>query len=208
MMQLDHIILGVPDLETARVDFQKASGVLPDLGGNHPSLGTHNALVSLGSSYFEFLSVDPTVNSVENSVTRELKGLLRPKLLGWAIQTDDFTKLRSSLKSANLLLSDVGSGRRRSPNGTVVAYEFAMIVGCERQESILPFFIKWQAGTIHPATSSPGGCSLQEFSITGLTDSRLESFLRSLNLNISLLPGVQISLAVNLKTPRGVFREG
>jgi Glyoxalase-like domain len=54
---LDHILLGVPDLDAGVTAFEQATGVTPLRGGKRPSRGTENALVSLGNgSYLEIIA--------------------------------------------------------------------------------------------------------------------------------------------------------
>ena len=48
--QIDHVILGIDDLDRGVKAFEAATGVKPVYGGKHPG-GTHNALVSLGDGY-------------------------------------------------------------------------------------------------------------------------------------------------------------
>ena len=49
--QVDHILLGIDDLDRGMEQFEKLTGVRPVYGGKHPR-GTHNALVSLGNGTY------------------------------------------------------------------------------------------------------------------------------------------------------------
>ena len=56
-VDLDHLILGINDLQHGIAVFNRLTGVTPRPGGEHPGRGTHNALVSLGDGrYLEIVA--------------------------------------------------------------------------------------------------------------------------------------------------------
>src|SRR5688572_11066079 len=78
---IDHILIGVPDLERTVDDLAKALGVRPVYGGKHPR-GTHNALLSLGPhTYLEFIALQPGVAGADIGMGG-LVGLTRPVPVG------------------------------------------------------------------------------------------------------------------------------
>ena len=63
MHYIDHIVIGIHDLEKGIASIEDLTGVKPVYGGAHPSLGTHNALISLGNrTYLEILAPNPDVS--------------------------------------------------------------------------------------------------------------------------------------------------
>lgn len=71
--QLDHLVVGVADLEAASAAFEASTGVKPVFGGEHPGRGTHNALASLGGGlYLELIAVKPGGESPEFASLRSL----------------------------------------------------------------------------------------------------------------------------------------
>lgn len=59
---IDHVVVGISDLEVGIAAFASLTGVTAAYGGAHPTTGTHNALASLGDDvYLEILSPNPDV---------------------------------------------------------------------------------------------------------------------------------------------------
>ena len=84
--QIDHVILGIDDLDRGVKAFEAASGVKPVYGGKHPG-GTHNALVSLGDGiYLEILAVQKGVTVQGDSAGLKEMKTLTP--IGWAVSCE------------------------------------------------------------------------------------------------------------------------
>jgi len=49
---VDHIILGISDLQKGIEQLEELTGVHAVIGGEHPGRGTMNALISLGSGHY------------------------------------------------------------------------------------------------------------------------------------------------------------
>lgn len=58
-LSLDHVIIGVADLQSASARMTAVLGREPSWRGRHPSYGTANVLYRLGFSYIELLAPDP-----------------------------------------------------------------------------------------------------------------------------------------------------
>ncbi len=57
---LDHIAIIAPSLKDGMVWVRECLGVMPQMGGAHPQMGTHNMLLRLGADFFlEVIAVDP-----------------------------------------------------------------------------------------------------------------------------------------------------
>ena len=85
-LPLDHLILGVRDLDRGIDELENLTGVRASRGGRHQGLGTHNALISLGiRTYLEILAPDPEQNNPDGwgGLVRRLHDLETPLLVSW-----------------------------------------------------------------------------------------------------------------------------
>jgi hypothetical protein len=69
---LDHIIIGVRDLETAAQTFGHKLGLVPSGGGLHPSGGTANRIIVIGDTYLELITLH-SPEEAQESLRRRLE---------------------------------------------------------------------------------------------------------------------------------------
>lgn len=198
---IDHIVIGVAELASAIDDFERQTGVRPEIGGEHPGRGTHNALVSLGgSTYLELIAAIPGADAPDYEALRYLP---KPIPILWAVGVEDVAAATSRLQTAGFTATAPEPGSRKTPAGALLEWE---TFGLESRIDAAPFFIHWLAGTPHPSTTSPTGCKLARFEITLPDPTSLERLRQALDLDVSLRPGEQTALAVTLSCPKGEVR--
>ena len=56
-LDIDHVLIAVPDLSAAAPSFTARYGLASTEGGHHPAWGTANRIVPLGTSYLELVAV-------------------------------------------------------------------------------------------------------------------------------------------------------
>jgi hypothetical protein len=203
MHHLDHIILGINDLEAGIARFEQLTGVQAVRGGEHPGLGTQNALVSLGEGvYLEILAPRPGVKVVEWLGSLEEMDDLTPMM--WVVRTDDLDQTVRLLRDAGVELSEPVSGSRETADGLTLAWKMA-----HPQDPALAasaFFIEWNRDSIHPSRTSPPGCTLNSFEIADPDPRRLRNIFDVLGLNVGLYQRALPLIELVLHTPNGRVR--
>jgi hypothetical protein len=196
--QIDHILLGIDDLDRGVEQFEKLTGVRPVYGGKHPR-GTHNALVSLGDgTYLEILALQPNVAPPKEYA--ELKKLNALTPIGWAVSSKDSARLRSQLTSAGLAVSEPSPGSRTTPAGKELSWQ---TFGLEDAFEEAPFFIVWSLQSAHPSTTSPAGCRLQQWRVAGPHLEKLEQLRTALDLRVDVAQAPSTTLRLALNCPKG-----
>ena len=104
---IDHILVAVKDLEKAVRDYSFVFGFGPTWQGNHPSLGTKNALFPLENMYLELIAIDdegPLAETVNEHLKKNGESIF-----GLALETDNIELAKNELSAsfnADLEISD------------------------------------------------------------------------------------------------------
>ena len=146
MLRLDHVILGVQDLDRAADRLREHYGLDSLEGGRHPGWGTANRIVPLGLNYIELLGAVDREEASHSFLGRRLLEQTQAgdRLIGWCVAPESVEAVASRLGLA------VGTGRRERPDGTVLSWRSAGLEAAMTQE-FLPFFISWTVPReLHP----------------------------------------------------------
>ena len=95
---IDHILVAVKDLEKAVRDYSLVFGFGPTWQGNHPSLGTKNALFPLENMYLELIAVDDE-GPLSETVNEHLKKN-GESIFGLALETDNIELAKNELSAS------------------------------------------------------------------------------------------------------------
>jgi len=197
--QIDHVMLGINDLERGMDAFEQLTGVRPAYGGKHPG-GTHNALVSLGEgTYLEIIAVQRGVAPPGEYAGLEQLHKLTP--IGWAVSAKDSAELRNRLTSAGMAVTEPTAGSRTTPAGTTLSWQ---TFGLENNLDEAPFFIVWSSQAAHPSSTSPAGCKLQRWRVAGPQQKALDQLRRILDLRVDVAAAPSTSLHLSLNCPKGL----
>jgi hypothetical protein len=137
----DHFIILVNEL-TAAMETYRTLGFEVRAGGEHPTFGSHNALVVFGdSTYLELLAFRDTALA-DKSFWRDAVKMLRVKqgFGGFVLASTDLEDDVKRLHAQKLDIADPNAGSRLRPDGQRVEWQTALVGGTP--SGALPFLIQ------------------------------------------------------------------
>jgi Glyoxalase-like domain len=141
-LELDHVVLGVADLEAAAARLHERHRLTAVEGGRHKAAGTSNWIVPLDDAYIELLTVEDPARAQDSPFGRwMLERAGKPDAwIGWCLRTDD--------------LDGVCARLGVDPHPMARGALRWRIAGVERawRDPSVPFFIQWDA----PRSEWPG----------------------------------------------------
>ena len=147
MLQLDHVILAVRDLDEAGERLFETHGLASVSGGEHDGVGTANRIVPLGDAYIELMGVTDRDAAGKHPFGRTVLAFIEAgdRLLAWAVSTDEIDTV------AQRIGASVTAAARERPDGVVLHWRMAGVESVLADRS-LPFFIQWDC----PPADHPG----------------------------------------------------
>jgi glyoxalase-like protein len=201
---VDHILLGVPNLDHGIAWIDKRLGVHAAVGGVHPGAGTRNALLSLGAGhYFEIIAPDPAQPAANDR--RHLRQLSEPRVITFAVTTNDIDAIVAKARKARLEVTGPDDGSRRLPSGAMLRWQTLAIrndLGAGVIQPV-PFFIQWAVGSPHPSSDSPQGCVLESLEFEHPDPVRLNLVFEALGFDADVSSGSEVRIIAGLKAPKG-----
>ncbi len=204
----DHFVVGIADLDKGVDLIEEMTGVRPVYGGIHPTIGTHNALISLGDhTYLEIIAPNPDADfenldpMLKAQFMEPLKQMTELTPFLWAVGSSDLAMTGSILEDAGIELSSPDAGSRTKPDGTILHWHGAFITSPRSAD--LPFFIRWGDTTVSPAVDSPKGCRFESFSISSPDTAVLEKLKEQLGLDVELGIASELKFQLALGCPEG-----
>jgi len=148
---IDHLILGAPDLDAGVAFVAERLGASPVLGGSHPQWGTRNALLALDDGiYFEIIAPDPAAGGID---AFGFHACPAPRLFTWVMRDPDLeVRLRLATRHS-IPLGAIQHGGRQRPDGSTLSWRLTdpLALPCR---GLVPFFIDW-GDSPHPSTTAP-----------------------------------------------------
>lgn len=180
---IDHLVYACPDLDAAIDELTRLTGVRPREGGQHPGLGTRNALLSLGHhTYLEVIAPDPAQPRTGQPLPFGLDHLTAPALRAWAASPGDLDAAVLRARARGFDYGDIVVRNRRTAIGGELTWRMTTYPP-DGAVNVIPFLIDWGA-ELHPAQTAPPGLRLTEFRILAPDPDLVTSELRAAGLDL------------------------
>ena len=179
---IDHLVYACPDLTAAVDEIARLTGVRPEYGGQHPGLGTHNALLSLGDrTYLEIIAPDPAQPGT-GSLPFGLEELTAPALRAWAAAAEDIDNAAREARAEGFDYGDVVTRHRRTLGDDELSWRMTNYPH-NGAVAVIPFLIDW-GHSRHPAQTAPSGLRLTEFRILAPDPDKVVRELRAASIDL------------------------
>jgi catechol 2,3-dioxygenase-like lactoylglutathione lyase family enzyme len=111
---LDHVIIGVQDLEQAEQLFSQKLGLAVSGGGIHPSGGTANRIIVIGDTYIELIAVRTPEEAQPSMLERLAKG---EGYLNFVLSSDEIEADSAAMEKRGISIFGPTPGQLRSADG-------------------------------------------------------------------------------------------
>jgi hypothetical protein len=202
LSRVDHLVYASPDLDRGIADIEARLGVHATPGGQHPGVGTRNALVALGpATYLEILAPDPGQPAPPEPRTYGVDSVTAPRIAAWFVKGENLERLRSSAAAGGIPYGAIRSGSRKTPDGTLLAWHFTD-PRVPVADNIVPFVIDWGTSP-HPARTAAKGARLVGLRAEHPDAPRVQAMLRRLHVDLPIASGPRPLFIAVIDSPRG-----
>lgn len=196
MLRLDHLAISAERLEDGVALVERRLGVPMAGGGQHPAMGTHNRLLSLGDLYLEVIAVDPAATPPGRPRWFDLDRFSGPpRLTTWIVATDEMEAALATGPQGWGAALDLARGD----------YRWQMAVPGDGRlpfDGACPALIRWQ-GALHPAPALPDhGLRLARLVVSHPQAATLQATLALDDPRVTFIPGPP-GLSAVIDTPQG-----
>ena len=200
--RIDHLVYATPDLQLGIEAIEKQLGVKATAGGQHPGLGTRNALVALGpASYLEIIGPDPEQPKPSGPRRFGIDDLRAPRIVRWVVKSNDLPAVAESAAKSGVTLGPIASGSRKRPDGVVLSWRYtdpAVVVA----DGQVPFFIDWGSSP-HPSLTAAKGATLTQLRAEHPEAPRVQKMLDALGLDLKVTQASTPAIIATIDSPRG-----
>ena len=187
-LALDHLVVAAATLDDGIAWCERILGHVPQAGGRHAFMGTHNRVLSIASArfpraYLEVIAIDPDgvapaqprwFGLDEPALRRALEA--GPRLIHWVARCDDVRAAAAAFRTAGFDPGAVVDAERATPQGLLRWQISVRPDGRRLANGAVPTLIEW--GDVHPASSlPPSGSALVGLELPGRPSGPLGAWL-------------------------------
>ena len=217
---IDHLIVLASDLPTGVAWCERALGVTPTAGGEHPLMGTHNRIFNISSAghpraYLEIIAIHsearPSIPStarrwfdMDDATLQRQVAQQGPQLIHWVASVPDLAGARAALSKLELERGDIVAANRPTPNGLLQWQITVRSDGLRLMDGCLPTLIQW--GAVHPCNSLPtSGVQLHTLALHHPQAAALQGACAAIGVasSVAITAVDAPRLTAQLTTPRG-----
>lgn len=174
MLKLDHIVISSESLNDGQAFIEDRLGIKAETGGEHRLFGTHNKLISLGTSYLEVISISPDLIAERTPRWFNLDNFTgHPRITNWVCSADFSSFVPHDLMPEIGDILDLSRGSLRwnltVPKNGILPFE-----------GFAPALIDWGVSKHPSKTLKENGCSLKKLVIKHKHANNLCSLLSGL----------------------------
>jgi catechol 2,3-dioxygenase-like lactoylglutathione lyase family enzyme len=166
--RFDHAVIAVRDLDDA-IRRYRDLGFDVVVGGRHPGMGTHNAIIRFGLEYLELLAVADEAEAIASGPKGQvLVDFLRRRsggLAGFAVAARRIEEDAERFRRTGLAAEGPFAMSRRRPDGTILSWRLLVPAGIAWRRP-WPFLIEWDASDEQRLAWEPPG--LHANGVTGV----------------------------------------
>lgn len=145
--RLDHLVFGVASLPEGITAFAERAGATLPIGGQHPLMGTHNALTRIAPGQFiELIAIDPEADAPTRSRWFSLDApdtqhrlSHGPALLTWVVAVSDIDRAVDTVHRCGIDPGRIVEQRRGELSWRITVRDDGALV----EDGVFPALIEW-----------------------------------------------------------------
>lgn len=179
--ELDHLVVAASSLAAGRDWCEATFGVSPQAGGKHPSMATHNLLLSLASprfprAYLEIIAIDPEAPPPSRRRWYDLDApqlqatiAEGPTLVHWVVRAAGLDAEAGWLRKQGHEVGDAIAAERQTAHGLLRWRITVPADGRRPAAGAVPLLISW--GDEHPSSSlADSGVVIEAVTLGGIDE--------------------------------------
>jgi len=205
---LDHVVLGINNLDAGIQAFEQLAGVTPKKDGRDTQLGTESAIVGLGENMFlEIIAPDPKADpdsldpDLRDFIYDRLKSMNELTPFKWAVGTSNLERTSFFARRAGSRATDIMEGSRKRGWGRKEQWTWFSVRLPE--SSVMPIFVQWKNEEKRPQDRAPEGCSLEALHAYSRSFKSVHALAATMQVDIDVEGEEVESITLTMDCPAG-----